>query len=153
MALPEFKTPRQYKWQLAHERISDEQIGFYLHDLSSGNLTIKVTTSKGIIELEKLATIPAPNNKPGPGFEKFTQIYIDNEALDLSLANRDNIYLQLTPYYSQFPSKDTFIPYLLPNGFVVEGLGVQIYNANPASADINQFTGAFYIYYELRTIK
>lgn len=149
----EFKTPRVYKWQLAHERISDEQIGFYVHDLSSGNFSIPVTTTKGIIEIEKLVNTPAPNSKPGPGFEKFTQIYINNTNLDLTLANRDNIYLQLTPYYSQFPSKDTFIPYLLPNGVIIEGFGVQIYNANPAAADINQFTGSFYIYYELRTIK
>ena len=76
---------------------------------------------------------------------------IDNLDLDLTAGNRDNIYVQYSVYYSQLVSDNT-IPHLIATGASPIGLGFNLYNANPAIADANNWTGALYVYFELYTI-
>ena len=144
MGYPEYKIKKTRNWQLAGDLI--QKTAFYNHDLAVSTV-VEVNTLKGIIELDNIETFG-----PNPAFDGALQIYINNPGLNLTEANKDNIYVQLTPYYKQTVF-DTAIPYLLANGAIVtNGLGVQIYNANPAVAGANQWEGAFYIYYEIYTI-
>lgn len=141
----EFKIFKKFNWQLASNPI--EKTAFYEHSLLNGPV-INVNTLKGIIEIEAIEDyLPAPD----PAFASAVQIYINNPGLNLTENNRDNIYIQLTPYYKP-AANDTAIPYLLSNGFVANGLGVQIFNANPAAADSNQWEGKLYLYYEIYNI-
>lgn len=144
MGYPEYKIKKTRNWQLGGDLI--QRTAFYNHDLAVSTV-VEVNTLKGIIELDNIETLTVPD----PGFDGAVQIYINNPGLNLTEANKDNIYVQLTPYYKQ-TALDTAIPYLLANGAIVNGLGVQIYNANPAVAGANQWEGAFYIYYEIYTI-
>lgn len=146
MGYPEYKINKTHNWQLAGDKI--EKTAFYNHDLAVSTV-VEVNTLKGIIELDNIETLTVPD----PAFDGAVQIYINNSALNLTETNKDNIYVQLTPYYKP-TSLDTAIPYLLANGVLIpNGLGVQVYNANPAVAGANQWEGAFYIYYEIYTIK
>ena len=47
---------------------------------------------------------------------------------------------------------DNAIPYLISTGFVSNGLEFNLYNANPAAADIDNWTGSLYVYFELYQI-
>jgi hypothetical protein len=146
MGYPEYKTDKTYNWQLSSNKI--EKTAFYNHDLTISTV-VEVNTLKGIIELDNMETIGSAL----PEFDGAVQIYINNPSLNLTEANKDNIYVQLTPYYKP-AALDKAIPYLLANGVVVpNGLGVEIYNASPAAASPNQWEGALYIYYEIYTIK
>jgi len=78
-----------------------------------------------------------------------TTITLVNNPI-LNIANRDLVYLQITPYYSPAVN-DNFIPYVLTTGFL-DGLNLTVWNANPAAAGANQGEGAFYIYYEIKYI-
>lgn len=147
MALPEFKTPRRYNWQLAHDRISRDNTAFYFHNCNLGTV-IEVNTLKGIIELNKFDVFMT---NPKPAFGSPVQLYINNPALDLTEANRDNVYVQITPYYKRSVD-DNALPYVVPNGFIINGLGVEVYNASPQPAGTKQWEGALYIYYEIYTI-
>ncbi len=143
----EFKLlPKIFNWQTAHDRIA--KTAYYSHSLTNGNV-ITVNTLKGIIEIDAIETVGGAD----PAFDGAVQIYINNPSLNLTEANKDNIYVQLTPYYKP-AVLDTAIPYVLSNGVLIpNGLGVQIYNANPAVAGADQWEGAFYLYYEIYTIK
>lgn len=146
MGYPEYKTDKNFNWQVASNKI--EKTAFYNHDLAVSTV-VEVNTLKGIIELDNIETIGGAN----PGFDGAVQIYINNPALNLTEINKDNIYVQLTPYYKPAVD-DKALPYLLANGIVIpNGLGVEVYNANPSAAGVDQWQGAFYIYYEIYTIK
>jgi len=109
--------------------------------------TVTVDTPRGIIDVLNTGTLPF---LPDPAYGSSVFFLIDNLDLDLTLANRDNIYVQYSVYYSQVFG-DNAIPHLIASG-VSTGLGFQLYNANPAIADANNWDGELYVYYELYTI-
>lgn len=144
--MQEFKLNKVFNWQLWNNKIN--KTSYYSHSLVDGNV-ITVNTLKGIIEIDGIETVGGAD----PGFDGAVQIYINNPELILTEANKDNIYVQLTPYYKPV-ALDTAIPYIISNGVLIpNGLGVSIYNASPAGAGADQWEGAFYIYYEIYTIK
>lgn len=112
--------------------------------------TVTVDTPRGIIDITGMGT--APFLTPDPAFAFQTPFYINNPDLDLTVANRDNVYLQYSVYYAFAPTDDNTIPYLISTGFIIpNGVGFNLYNANPAIASANNWTGALYVYYELYT--
>lgn len=119
----------------------------YELDITTSN-TVTVNTTRGIIDITGMGTNPFLT--PDIGYATSTVFFIDNPDLDLTFANRDNIYVQYSLYYSQGVD-DNAIPYLLSTG-VAAGVGFNLYNANPAAADIANWTGALYVYYELYTL-
>jgi hypothetical protein len=144
--MQEFKLPKVFNWQTASDKIN--KTAYYSHSLVDGNV-ITVNTLKGIIEIDAIETVGGAD----PAFDGAVQIYINNPSLNLTAANKDNIYVQLTPYYKPAIS-DKAIPYILANGVLIpNGLGVEVYNASPAPAAADQWEGAFYMYYEIYTIK
>lgn len=141
----EFKLNKVFNWQLWNNKIN--KTAYYSHSLVDGNV-ITVNTLKGIIEIDAIETIGGAD----PSFDGAVQIYINNPELILTEANKDNIYVQLTPYYKPVIG-DTAIPYVISNGVLVpNGVGVSVYNASPAVAGADQWEGAFYLYYEIYTI-
>jgi hypothetical protein len=111
---------------------------------ASINSVVTVTTPRGIIDIVGLVSLPSP------AFGSVTTFSIDNPELELTVANRDNVYLQYSLYYS--PSvDDNAIPYLISTGMAA-GLNFSLYNANPAVAGANNWEGALYVYYELYQI-
>ena len=144
--MQEFKLPKVFNWQTASDKIN--KTAYYSHSLVDGDV-ITVNTLKGIIELSSILSIGTPD----PAFDGGVQIYINNPSLNLTEANKDNIYVQLTPYYKPAAS-DKVVPYIISNGVLIpNGLGVEVYNASPAPAAADQWEGIFYIYYEIYTIK
>lgn len=119
----------------------------YELDITTSN-TVTVNTTRGIIDITGMGTNPFLT--PDIAYATSTAFFIDNPDLDLTFANRDNIYVQYSLYYSQGVD-DNAIPYLLSTG-VAAGVGFNLYNANPAAADTANWTGALYVYYELYTI-
>lgn len=145
--MQEFKLNKVFNWQLWNNKINKTE--YYTHSLDDGNV-ITVNTLKGIIEIDAIESIGGAD----PALAGFVQIYINNPSLNLTEANKDNIYVQLTPYYKPAPSSDRVIPYIISNGVLIpNGLGVSIYNASPAGPGSSQWEGAFYMYYEIYTIK
>ena len=143
--MQEFKLNKVFNWQLWNNKIN--KTSYYSHSLVDGNV-ITVNTLKGIIEIDAIETVGGAD----PAFDGAVQIYINNPSLILTEANKDNIYVQLTPYYKP-AVLDTAIPYVIANGVLIpNGLGVQVYNASPAGPGPNQWEGVFYIYYEIYTI-
>lgn len=120
--------------------------GFYELNLGATNV-VTVTTQKGIIDITKIVdgVIPAIS------FGSAEVIYINNPELDLTVANRENIYIQYSVYYSP-TGDDTAIPYVLATTAPTVGLELSIFNASPVAPGADQWTGAFYLYYELYTI-
>lgn len=110
--------------------------------------TVTVNTVKGIIDITGLGT-SAPLI-PAAAFASTVSFKINNPDLDLTVANRDNIYLQYSVYYKA-AAVDNTIPYLISTG-AVDGLDFNLYNANPVSAGANNWDGALYVYYELYTL-
>lgn len=119
----------------------------YELDITTSN-TVTVNTTRGIIDITGMGTNPFLT--PDIAYATSTVFFIDNPDLDLTFANRDNIYVQYSLYYSQGVD-DNAIPYLLSTG-VAAGVGFNLYNANPATADTANWTGALYVYYELYTL-
>ena len=119
-------------------------ISFYTLELDQSTI-LAINSNKGIIELQNINSLPTPD----PAFDTNVVITLVNNPV-LNIANRDNIYLQLTPYYNA-NGDDNFVPYVLPFGFL-DGLNIKIYNASPALAGVDQGTGAFYLYYEIKTL-
>jgi hypothetical protein len=109
---------------------------------------VTVDTVKGIIDITGLGS-SAPL-RPTPAFASTVSFKINNPDLDLTIANRDNIYLQYSVYYKA-AAVDNAIPYLISTG-AVDGLDFNLYNANPVSAGVNNWDGALYVYYELYTL-
>lgn len=141
----EFRLPMEYNWELAHKKIAKTE--FYELDLATTN-AVQVSTIKGIVEILGING----GGEPAPAFASAIQFYINNPKLLLTEANRDNIYIQYSVYYKPFGITDNAIPYVISNGVVVpDGVGFQIYNANPAAAGADNWEGKFYFYYELYT--
>jgi hypothetical protein len=109
---------------------------------------VTVNTVKGIIDILGLGS-SAPLT-PTPAFASTVSFKINNPDLDLTVANRDNIYVQYSLYYKNVAA-DNAIPYLISTG-AVDGLDFNLYNANPAIAGANNWDGALYVYYELYTL-
>lgn len=118
-------------------------IAKYELDLDATN-TLAINTNKGIIDIFNLGDAP-----PLEGFQDSVFITLTNAPV-LNLANKENIYVQLTPYYGAAVD-DEFVPYVLVTG-AVDGLNLKIYNASPLLPGANQGTGAFYLYYEIKTL-
>lgn len=114
----------------------------YELDLDVTN-TLAINTNKGIIDIFNLGDAP-----PLEGFQDSVLITLTNTPV-LNLANKENIYVQLTPYYGA-AAGDEFVPYVLVTG-AVDGLNLKIYNASPLLGT-NQGTGSFYLYYEIKTL-
>ena len=110
--------------------------------------TVTVDTPRGIIDITGMGS-SAPLT-PAAAFASSVLFRINNPDLDLTLANRDNIYVQYSVYYKGVAT-DNAIPYLISTG-VVNGLEFNLYNANPAIAGVNNWDGALYVYYELYTL-
>ena len=109
---------------------------------------VTVNTVKGIIDILGMgSSVPLT---PDPAFATSVSFRIDNLDLDLTVANRDNIYVQYSVYYKAAIT-DNAIPYLISTG-AVNGLEFNLYNANPAVAGVSNWDGDLYIYYELYTI-
>lgn len=119
----------------------------YELDMTISNV-VTVNTTRGIIDILNMGTDPGLT--PDPAYVTSTSFVINNPDLDLTPLNRDNVYVQYSLYYNQGPD-DNAIPYLLSTGFI-SGLGFNLYNANPAVADANNWDGALYVYYELYTL-
>ncbi len=107
---------------------------------------VTVDTTFGIIDILNMG-----NSAPASAFTSSVSFYIDNPSLDLTIGNRDNVYVQFSVYYSQ-SGDDNAIPYLISTGFVPQGLEFKLYNANPATEGTDNFQGALYVYFELYTI-
>lgn len=120
--------------------------GSYILDLGDTNI-VTVTTQKGIIDIMGMGS---GTTTPDPSYANPEVIYINNPELDLTLANRENIYIQYSIYYSPV-SDDNVKPYVLATT-APSGLELSIFNANSAVAGGNNWLGAFYLYYELYTI-
>jgi hypothetical protein len=109
---------------------------------------VTVDTPRGIIDILGMGTsIPLT---PDVAYGTSVTFVIDNLDLDLTLANRDNVYVQYSVYYKNTITDNT-IPHLIATG-VVTGLEFNLYNANPAIAGVNNWDGDLYVYYELYTI-
>lgn len=119
----------------------------YELDISQSPYTVQVTTPRGIIDIINTDF----GGGPLPAFASSYIFAINNPELDLTIANRDNIYVQYSVYYRQ-SGDDSAIPYLISTGFVPDGLQFNLYNANGALAGADQWSGALYVYYELYTI-
>ena len=89
--------------------------------------TVVVDTPRGIIDITGMGTsVPLT---PGPAYASSVSFLINNPDLDLSIANRDNIYVQYSVYYKNTIT-DNAIPHLISIG-VTNGLEFNLYNANP----------------------
>jgi hypothetical protein len=119
----------------------------YELDITQTSL-VTVTTPRGIIDILGLGS--APLLTPNPAFASTTAFFINNPELDLTIGNRDNIYIQYSVYYSA-SGVDNAIPYLINTG-LASGAQFNLYNANPAVAGANNWEGALYVYYELYQI-
>jgi hypothetical protein len=109
---------------------------------------VTVTTTRGIIDITGMgSSVPLT---PAAAYGSSVSFFINNPDLDLTLANRDNIYVQYSVYYSQ-AATDNAIPYLIATG-ASAGLGFNLYNANATTAGANNWDGALYVYFELYTI-
>jgi hypothetical protein len=120
--------------------------GFYELQLNVTNV-VTVTTQKGIIDITKINDVTFPDE----AFGSAEVMYINNPELDLTVTNRENIYIQYSVYYSP-ASADNAIPYVLATGAAPTGLEFSIFNASPLAPGGEQWEGAFYLYYELYTI-
>jgi hypothetical protein len=119
----------------------------YELDITATNV-VTVDTPRGIIDITGMGSSALLT--PDPAFASSVSFLINNPDLDLSIANRDNIYLQYSVYYKNTIT-DNAIPYLISTG-VANGLEFNLYNANPTLAGVNNWTGALYVYYELYTL-
>lgn len=119
----------------------------YELDISQLPYTAVVSTTKGIIDIINTDS----GGGPTPSFGSSYIFAIDNPDLDLTIANRDNIYVQYSVYYRQ-SGDDYALPYVVATGFAPQGLQFNLYNASPAVAGADQWSGALYVYYELYTI-
>ena len=109
---------------------------------------VTVNTTRGIIDILGMGS-SAPLT-PDEAFGSSVSFFINNLDLDLTFANRDNIYVQYSLYYRNVAT-DNAIPYLIATG-ASAGLGFNLYNANPAIAGANNWDGDLYVYYELYTL-
>lgn len=137
----EFRLPKVFNWQLASQPIVKTE--YYELDLDATNV-VEVGSIKGIIEILGIDGV----GEPDPAFDGSVQFYINNRNLLLTEANRDNIYIQYSVYYKPV-GVDNAIPYAISNGVTPNGVGFQVFNANPAIAGADNWEGKFYFYYEI----
>jgi hypothetical protein len=109
---------------------------------------VTVNTTRGIIDILGMGSSVLLT--PDPAFASSVSFRIDNPDLDLTIPNRDNIYVQYSLYYKNVATDNT-VPYLISTG-VANGLEFNLYNANPTLAGANNWDGDLYVYYELYTI-
>lgn len=121
----------------------------YELDITTTN-TVIVDTPRGIIDITGMGS--SPSFIPNPGYGSSVYFAINNPDMDLTIANRDNIYIQYSVYYKQ-GNNDNVIPYLISTGINL-GPEFNLYNANltPYMITDNPWTGALYVYYELYTL-
>jgi hypothetical protein len=119
----------------------------YELDITTTSVVI-VDTTRGIIDITGMGS-SAPLT-PAIAYGSSVGFFINNPDLDLTFANKDNIYVQYSVYYKNTIT-DNAIPYLISTG-AVNGLEFNLYNANPTLAGVNNWDGALYIYFELYTI-
>ena len=120
----------------------------YTLDLPTTNV-VTVDTPRGIIDITGMgSSVPLT---PDYKFSSSVSFLINNPDLDLTFANKDNIYVQYSVYYKKNTITDNAIPYLISTG-AVNGLEFNLYNANDSSALANNWDGALYVYYELYTL-
>ena len=119
----------------------------YELDITATNV-VTVDTPRGIIDILGMGS-SAPLT-PDEAYGTSVSFLINNPDLDLTIANRDNVYVQYSVYYKNTIT-DNAIPYLISTG-IATGLEFNLYNANPTLAGVNNWTGALYVYYELYTI-
>jgi len=118
----------------------------YELDITATGL-VTVTTTRGIIDITGMgSSVPLT---PALAYGSSVGFLINNPDLDLTFANKDNIYVQYSVYYSQVGSDNT-VPHLIAAG-VSAGLGFNLYNASPVAGASN-WRGELYVYYELYTI-
>jgi hypothetical protein len=115
--------------------------GYYTVDLDVPVISVDVNTQKGVIEI----IMDETNTNPLPAFGSSVSMIITNANMDFT--DSDKIYMQYSVYYRPL-GDDSFIPYVLSTG-VTSGTNFEIFNASPALAGTAQFTGRFYLYYEL----
>jgi len=121
-------------------------IAHYELDLDATS-DLPINTNKGVIDIINFDTIAVPD----PAFGSTVVINLVNDPI-LNVANRDNLYIQITPYYAPTTVDDDFIPYVLVTG-ATNGLNITIWNANPTTpGGVNNGKGAFYLYYEIKTL-
>jgi hypothetical protein len=109
---------------------------------------VTVNTIRGIIDIINMGTsVPLT---PSAAYASSVSFLIDNPDLDLTITNRDNVYVQYSVYYKNTIT-DNVIPHLIATG-VSNGLEFNLYNANPTIAGVNNWDGDLYVYYELYTI-
>jgi hypothetical protein len=109
---------------------------------------VTVDTTRGIIDITGMgSSVPLT---PAAAFASSVSFIIDNPDLDLTIPNRDNVYVQYSVYYKNTIT-DNAIPYLISTG-IATGLEFNLYNANPTLAGANNWDGALYVYYELYTL-
>jgi hypothetical protein len=109
---------------------------------------VTVDTPRGIIDIIGMGS-SAPLT-PDEAYGSSVSFLINNPDLDLTFANRDNIYVQYSVYYKNTMTDNT-IPYLISTG-VANGLEFNLYNANPLAPGVGNWQGALYVYYELYTL-
>jgi hypothetical protein len=119
----------------------------YELDITATNV-VTVDTPRGIVDITGMGS-SAPLT-PGRDYGSSVGFFINNPDLDLTIANRDNVYVQYSVYYKNTIT-DNAIPYLISTG-IANGLEFNLYNTNPAPAGVNNWDGALYIYFELYTI-
>ena len=119
----------------------------YELDITATN-TVVVDTPRGIIDITGMgSSVPLTL---ALAYGSSVSFLINNPDLDLTIANRDNIYVQYSVYYKNTIT-DNAIPYLIATGLSA-GLEFNLYNANPAIAGVNNWDGDLYVYYELYTL-
>jgi hypothetical protein len=119
----------------------------YELDITATNV-VTVNTPRGIIDILGMGSSVLLT--PDIAFASSVSFIIDNPDLDLTIANRDNVYVQYSVYYKNTIT-DNAIPYLISTG-IATGLEFNLYNANPTLAGVNNWTGDLYVYYELYTL-
>jgi hypothetical protein len=119
----------------------------YELDITATNV-VTVNTPRGIIDILGMgSSVPLT---PDKAYGSSVPFLINNPDLDLTFANKDNIYVQYSVYYSR-TSDDNTIPHLIATG-ASAGLEFNLYNANPTLAGVNNWDGDLYVYYELYTL-
>lgn len=116
---------------------------FYEIDIDATTV-VDITTGKGIIEINNMATVAYPT--PGAALPVF--ITLTNP--DLPINDPHTVYLQLTPYYNP-GIDDTVVPHVVVRG-AISGSVISIYNVSNEAEGADQWTGLFYIYYEIKKI-
>jgi hypothetical protein len=139
--MKEFNLLKKFNWESANQPIDKTE--YYELDLTATSV-VEVATTKGIIEIFNINGV----GEPLPAFGSSVQFYINNSKLVLTEANRDNIYIQYSVYYKPV-GVDNAIPYVISNGMIANGVGFQVYNANPDIAGVDAWEGKFYFYYEI----